>query len=290
MRRREQSDPLEENKLRALDAYLPISLVAFNRKGTASNGSGTLVSIGSDVVVATAGHVVRDLIAKHWVELRLLSDPVGASTDPAGFDEWQGAIEERGCIASPERPIYPDVGAVVLKPEQARTLRERALPLSALDDPARRDLLLEHQRLAGFPADISTADVIRSLHLSTVVVDSCGADHSTARTAGITDDLGLHVDWSKHRVDGSVEDNWSAEGVSGGPLWTVGRSVPDRVWDPRDRARFVGIAFFEDARGTGAGCVRAVPLTEWARLVASYAEHLQRPTWPGLLADAGLLP
>ena len=91
MRRREQSDPLEENKLRALDAYLPISLVAFNRKGTASNGSGTLVSIGSDVVVATAGHVVRDLIAKHWVELRLLSDPVGASTDPAGFDEWQGA-------------------------------------------------------------------------------------------------------------------------------------------------------------------------------------------------------
>ena len=46
----------------------------------------------------------------------------------------------------------------------------------------------------------------------------------------------------------------------------------------------------EDARGTGAGCVRAVPLTEWARLVASYAEHLQRPTWPGLLADAGLLP
>lgn len=101
--------------------------------------------------------------------------------------------------------------------------------------------------------------------------------------------MGLHVDWSQHDDGGKWTPNWDASGVSGGPLWTVTRDDGTGLWSAPDRARLIGIAFFEDARGTGAGCVRATPITEWARLVHEHAEGMGRPEWRELLVAAGLV-
>ncbi len=67
--------------------------------------------------------------------------------------------------------------------------------------------------------------------------------------------------------------------MSGGPLWTVERSIDGELWNLPRKASLVGILFYWDAPL----CVRADPIEDWLLLVRECCDG----SWIDALDRAG---
>ena len=276
----ESEGTLEAHKVEALRAHIVTSLVGFGGQPGFS-GSGTLVSVADDVVIATAGHVASEIydFLERGKPIIMFVSGEPARSGVTRFDEFARFAAE--IKWKPE--CRPDVGLSKLTSEVGETLRRRAIPLNQL---ARRSalgsLLQEHQEIAGFPFsflklpsfDVNTA----ALSLATAILDPCPHRHDGSAEHGIALARGYHVDWSPPEdAPAKLLGLWNPEGMSGGPLWTVGRSIDGELWSAPSKASLVGILFFWDKPA----CVRAEPIEDWVKLVrevggSSWVDALDR--------------
>lgn len=260
---------LEHHKVEALRAYIASRSVGFIwPRGC---GSGTLVQVAEDVLVATAGHVVRELIDCTDSACML---PVSAAAGPAS---QHALCSIRGFLQGCKYSTLPeaDVGLIVLTKPVAEALRGNSATLDQLLDDQSHDLLQQHQQVAGFPYYWDDRNPEEDpplwVAVTTQVHAACPYSHESEESGGVVVSHGLHVDWSGHwSRDGLPRANWRAGGMSGGPLWTVRRSVDGDIWCPERQAVLAGILFREDFKDGGErrpSCLRAEPIREWITLV-----------------------
>lgn len=266
--RREET--LETTRVEAVRAHVVTSLVGFGGQPGFS-GSGTLVSIANDVVIATAGHVasaIHDYLRRGEPIVMFVSDEP-AQAGVTRFDEIQSfAAEIRW-------KTKPDVGLIKLTQQVGDGLRRRAISLDQIARrPALDSLLQEHQEIAGFPIsfkklprfNVNTA----ALSLVTAILDPCPHRHDGSTSDGIAVTRGYHVDWSPpDDAPKKLLGLWDPHGMSGGPVWTVKHSVDGELWSPPRKASLIGILFYWDKPS----CLRAEPIEDWLRLALEVGDN-----------------
>ncbi len=269
------NDREEKYKIEALREFIGRSLVGFER-GSGSAGTGTLVQVGEDILIVTAGHVVQKIVNERAPTSMMSLPLVTRSDKEIYFTKSEDFMLGYQVLLKEER--WFDVGLIQLKQDVADMCREYAVDISMLVEQIPVSELADlHAEIAGFPQSLILEEgdresIMRSLMFATNVWSKCKHAHPDSKRDGIPLGFGIHVDWSGHwdPDTGLARENPAAGGMSGGPLWAFKKSTNEELWFPAKKAVLVGINFWWDHPD----CIRCVPISEWLGLVES-----ARPNW-----------
>jgi hypothetical protein len=197
-----------------------VALVVFHDDGQPKEiSSGTLVTDGTKVVVATCAHFLRD---NHDRKLHVL-DACGRESKVlgAGFrGGGKGDLLDVGWVQLEGIPI-------------AQAIRVRRL--ARRQDEALDDLVL----VAGSPASLIAQEPLRKQHLAIRTVfyttEAAPDHHEPPHRLALDFPRGKNLD-----LAGGAFEDFAPHGMSGGGVWVCNFGDPERVWSA-DRAELFAI-------------------------------------------------
>ncbi len=256
-----QAAQLQEQAKPAVDRWT-VRIVAFGGEspdgGVENLGTGVLVQVGTEVLLATVAHVLQ-------------GGPKLA---------FEFSTDERPCVravaeARGTEGYYRDVGFIRFE----RSVQPPApLPLHRLDcrpsTPARDGLLV-----VGYPQALASRGGPRGEGLTLLSYpleefEVAGLERDVDRYAGL-----IYFDCRRdaYSTAGGAMVVPALEGASGGGVWTLGYSDNPEAWSPEADLRLVGLQRSVDKNGEFG---RVEPIRNWLDFVAS-----ERPDLRSVVTD-----